>query len=571
MARMQHSAGKTDLREDRQGADHWLKLLPFILIAVLLLSRGAILFSGQRYLRSDEAVVGMMAKHVVTRGETPLFLYGQNYGGGHAILAYMAAPLFAVFGRSAMLLTGLTGLVALVNVYLVWLIMARFFNSTIALGGAALYAFSPPVVYQAFLINGGNESFCLALLGLYFFLRAYQSPALRPAGLLLAGLFAGGAYYAMDYALLYIIVFAVVWAWSPRQGRFRGLGLLCAGFAIGAMPLIIFNLAHDFANFRRMFSGGAGGEQPPLIMRACAALWHALTHGLPIFFTGEIDDYKDTVMPGPTAWLHMAVAIVAVVGLVIENGRELPKVLRGLWTRGRGVLVPVALLPLAFVVVYMGMYCVAGFSGPLRRTPRYFLPLTPFVSMLIAVFLLRKRPAQWARLTGVALVGLVAVLGLAASLQMGMRTWHEEHRIRTGGPAIRELAQYCADNKITLVIAPYEIQWRLMFESDEAILVDSKPLSGNPRYEAYELEARERFANGESAVLVMRKDMAYGRLPLGGRLLRSKAGIRFLRMEVPPLERIPYTLVGEEFMVFQPRRVKAALSEGVPFYQMTTP
>ena len=120
---------------------------------VLLLAaglRGAILFAGHRGLRSDEAVVGLMAKHIFTRGETPVFLYGQAYGGGHAMVAYLAAPLFALFGRSAALLAGISVALSLVSIWLVWLIMRRHFGDAAAVLAAALYAFSPPVVYQSF-------------------------------------------------------------------------------------------------------------------------------------------------------------------------------------------------------------------------------------------------------------------------------------------------------------------------------------------------------------------------------------------------------------------------------------
>ena len=47
-------------------------VLGVLLLATILTTRGMMLFTGQRYLRSDEAVVGLMAKHIVTRSERPL-------------------------------------------------------------------------------------------------------------------------------------------------------------------------------------------------------------------------------------------------------------------------------------------------------------------------------------------------------------------------------------------------------------------------------------------------------------------------------------------------------------------
>ena len=56
----------------------------------------------QSYFDSDQAIVGLMAKHLAERRAFPLFLYGQTYMLG--VEAWLAAPLFAIFGVSATLL-----------------------------------------------------------------------------------------------------------------------------------------------------------------------------------------------------------------------------------------------------------------------------------------------------------------------------------------------------------------------------------------------------------------------------------------------------------------------------------
>src|SRR5262245_17158176 len=71
-----------------------------VLLCVALLLLGSVLLTSQRYEDGDEGVVGIMARHVLTKGEHPLFFYGQLYGGGGAIEAYLAAPVLAAFGSS---------------------------------------------------------------------------------------------------------------------------------------------------------------------------------------------------------------------------------------------------------------------------------------------------------------------------------------------------------------------------------------------------------------------------------------------------------------------------------------
>jgi hypothetical protein len=48
------------------------------------------------FFDSDEAVVGLMARHILFQHEFPVFYWGQEYMG--AVEAYLAVPLFAVFG-----------------------------------------------------------------------------------------------------------------------------------------------------------------------------------------------------------------------------------------------------------------------------------------------------------------------------------------------------------------------------------------------------------------------------------------------------------------------------------------
>jgi hypothetical protein len=72
----------------------------FLLVAiVLVLWRSAVfLLHGDIDFDSDQATFGLMAKHLAEGRAFPLFLYGANYI--LAIEAWMAAPIFFVFGAS---------------------------------------------------------------------------------------------------------------------------------------------------------------------------------------------------------------------------------------------------------------------------------------------------------------------------------------------------------------------------------------------------------------------------------------------------------------------------------------
>src|SRR5688500_3619035 len=66
---------------------------------VLVLARAAVfLLWEQASFDSDQAIFGLMAKHIAEGRAFPLFIYGDYYMLG--VQAWLAAPLFAAFGPS---------------------------------------------------------------------------------------------------------------------------------------------------------------------------------------------------------------------------------------------------------------------------------------------------------------------------------------------------------------------------------------------------------------------------------------------------------------------------------------
>jgi 4-amino-4-deoxy-L-arabinose transferase-like glycosyltransferase len=522
---------------------------------VLLLAaglRGAIIFAGNGGLRSDEAVIGLMAKHIFTRGETPVFYYGQPYCGGGAMVAYLAAPLFALFGRLGILLAVISAALSLVNVWLVWLIVRRHVGDAAAVFAAALYAFSPPVVYQSYLVNGGTEApFLLALLALHFFLRSYAGEEPEPRSEFLAGLFSGLAYWAMDYTLLYPVVFALVWLASGSAARWRTLARLAGGFLVGCLPLLAFDVRYDFEHFRQMFAP-AEGASAGFLEHFPGALWRVFSGDLAAFFGGDIDDVHPA---GAAAWVHAVVAMLAVAVLIYRNRAAI-----GLFLKSRRV--PVTLLPAVFVTVYLGMYGLAKFSLPEVRAPRYLQPLCPFVSIAIAIAVAGWTGAR--RWAGLAVVAFLVAAGAVTSLQIGLRTWHEEHRIRTSGIEMAKLAKAVQELGIRAAFAPYQIQWRLMFATDESVLVSNEDITSAVRYPYYEEKVWDMAREGKEFAFILRRDFAFEEWAARERMgfLTSNVWCDACRRAGISPEGTP---VGQEFVIFYPLKLPflRALSEAI--------
>jgi hypothetical protein len=91
------------------------------IVAVLVARSLVFVFWPESYFDSDQAVMGLMAKHLAEGRAFPLFIYGQNYMLG--VEAWLAAPLFLLFGVSVaalkfpLLLTNLAVALLLVRLF----------------------------------------------------------------------------------------------------------------------------------------------------------------------------------------------------------------------------------------------------------------------------------------------------------------------------------------------------------------------------------------------------------------------------------------------------------------------
>src|SRR5260221_515892 len=89
-----------------------------ILLLVVLARSSIFIVWPESYFDADQAVFGLMAKHLAELRAFPLFMYGQSYILG--VEAWMAAPLFAIFGPSA---TALKLPLLILNLVIAWLLV----------------------------------------------------------------------------------------------------------------------------------------------------------------------------------------------------------------------------------------------------------------------------------------------------------------------------------------------------------------------------------------------------------------------------------------------------------------
>ncbi len=101
------------------------------IIAFAVVLRIALISQRWPATNSDEGTIGLMALHIAYRHAHPIFFYGQGYMG--ALEAYLAAPLFRLFGPSLFVLR--MGLIILLTLFFIstyWL-TSLLYNKKLAL------------------------------------------------------------------------------------------------------------------------------------------------------------------------------------------------------------------------------------------------------------------------------------------------------------------------------------------------------------------------------------------------------------------------------------------------------
>src|ERR671935_2929495 len=116
-----------------------LGLLALLLVGLAL--RLAIIASPLGEIDGDEAVVGLMARHIAFLGERPVFFWGQPYLG--SLEAFSAAPLFRVFDSSTLALKLVPTAYSLGFLVLSVLLARRLFGDGPALATGAYLALPP--------------------------------------------------------------------------------------------------------------------------------------------------------------------------------------------------------------------------------------------------------------------------------------------------------------------------------------------------------------------------------------------------------------------------------------------
>ena len=222
-------------------------VLPWFLAAVVLVTLRCapfILFE-QLHFDSDQAVVGLMAKHLVEGRTFPIFFYGQNYM--LAVQAWMAAPFFAIGGATIAMLR--LPLLIVNLVVAIWL-MARLVLRGVSAGMAFVAAL--PFIAPAALASKLLMEALGASVEPFLYVLVLWSLRRRPIAF---GILFAFAYLHREFVLFVLPALAVVWITGADRDRPAAMDVVKAAAAFAVVWLLVAVVTSRFNTL-----GPAGGE-----------------------------------------------------------------------------------------------------------------------------------------------------------------------------------------------------------------------------------------------------------------------------------------------------------------------
>src|SRR5437764_3080445 len=258
--------------------------LPFLLILVgTAIVRFIILFVSQTHVTSDEAIIGLMAKHILEGRSFPFYFYGISYNASCACEAYLAVIPFAIAGVGVVALKIPTVLLSLACLALFYMMTTRLYSSRVATLASLIFALWPGLLKWHFQPRGYAFYFLFIPALIIFFLIIEKKNTRRAGDFFFFGLVSGIAFWSMELLLITIVALWLL-LFLRRKFSVKTFAVCVGGFAIGYAPAIWWNLTHSFRNWHFLFfeKPEAGG----LAARFCLPAWReTLLHGIPKSFS----------------------------------------------------------------------------------------------------------------------------------------------------------------------------------------------------------------------------------------------------------------------------------------------
>ena len=448
----------------------------FILIlALAVLTRLFLLWQSQTHVHSDEAIIGLMGKHISEGRCLPFYMYGQHYNAGAAWEAYLAAIPFALFGASVFWLKGCMVLLSLFGLVLLYRLAHMLYGRRTAEVAALVFALSPSLLKWHFQVRGYSWYFLSIPILTSLFLSIEGGGPSRGRRVFFFGLVSGLSLWCMELVLPLTAALWILLA-LRRKLSLKNAAAGAAGLVLGYSPAILYNLTHQCSNWLTVFSAKSG-------LGAWSSLFHASTIGriflqeMPKFFGPDTVLWYYPEVPASGVILYavaLAVVAVAVFPFLAAPSRIRRAVTGTLPDSDENRDFLMLLLIAASFVPYL--------AAPMR-VAGYFLSAVFFLSILTARVLVRcfRPPTRMPRVLGSIMSSVILLVGILVLADVGRRNEIETLTVlsaaegtvlaRFPGKDIEAVQRHLLQNRIPAVWATISFVYPLIFESRENLVV----------------------------------------------------------------------------------------------------
>jgi hypothetical protein len=456
---------------------HRYFLIVFFITAVLRIS---LLFLAQTHVHADEAIIGLMAKHIVEGKSLPVFFYGSNYNGGAAFEAYIASFLFSIFSPGVIQLKLVIVTLSLVALCMFYYFVATFWNRKTALISATLFSIWPTLLKWNFQVRGGyGEQFFFMMAIIYLCFLIAHNRNCRWYHYILLGLCTGLSAWCMEL-IPGIVLPAIVYMALKRRGRFSfaHIGLALFAFIVGYMPSLYYNITHNGANWKYLLFDKLGNDTVPTVTSVFHILNEVLFRELPRFFTPEtVLLYTRSV--SWTGWVFYIVSMSVFLYTIFIYRKRLGAFFKGNFMRqgapfGRDKEI---------VLIMIFLLCFVPYLRVPIRVPGYLLGIVPIIAIFMGIFicLLSKKRSPAVRKFGWVVLVSLYLLGCADAVKFGKRNAIDSVAIdKSGafttsyaGENIKSAISYLKSEGIKYIFATPSFQYPIIFESNETIIASS--------------------------------------------------------------------------------------------------
>jgi hypothetical protein len=495
-----------------------------LFVGVLILiaaARFAILLTSQTHVHSDEAIIGLMGKHILEGRYFPFYMYGQPYNAGAAWEAYLAAISFALFGVSVVTLKGCIVVLSLVGLFLFYQMCLALYEQRTAVLATIVFAITPSLLKWHFQVRGYSWYFLSIPLLTFLFLSIESTPNRRWPRFLLFGVVSGLSIWGLELGITFNIALWVLLL-LRRSLSLKNALIAVAGFLFGYAPAIALNLTHHFANWQAVLDKTGGGRFAQIFRPETA--WQIFGTEMPKFFGADtvLWYYPEKPVSGFVFYIIALLATCLAAWPFIRSPWKIVEAIRGGFAGAdeqRDLLL--LLLVLACFVPYV--------AAPLR-VPGYFLAGCFFFAALTSRLLERCFASSKliVRLGG---VGIFAAAFITGTAVINDAARHNEIETltpcdsregycmtRIAGSDLEGVKNHLREAQVAGVWATVSFVYPLLFECGEAFAVSDTIFGYQHRVYPAAIPWREPDPEGYFAI-VLETESPF-RAPLEARFLQ---------------------------------------------------